>query len=72
MYALPNGDVLVAESNSNFPLVIKIGAVFVAQKSKSMRHSADRITLLRDANHDVHTGVPQHLPFQSESALCVC
>ncbi|MGF6847258.1 glucose/arabinose dehydrogenase [Chitinophaga sp. W3I9] len=57
MYALPNGDVLVAESNSNFPLVIKIGAVFVgAQKSKSMRHSADRITLLRDANHD---GIPE-------------
>ncbi|MET3877125.1 sorbosone dehydrogenase family protein [Chitinophaga sp. OAE865] len=57
MYALPNGDVLVAESNSNYPFFIKIGAAIIgASKSKSMKNSADRITLLRDADHD---GIPE-------------
>ncbi|MTI28747.1 PQQ-dependent sugar dehydrogenase [Fulvivirga kasyanovii] len=53
MYVLPNGDVLVAESNSNYGLLKKIGAVLIgAHRSKSLKHSADRITLLRDANGD--------------------
>jgi len=53
----PNGDILVAESNTNHPLIERIGAFFIgATKSNSMKHSADRITLLRDANHD---GVPE-------------
>jgi glucose/arabinose dehydrogenase len=57
MYALPNGDVLVAESNSNHSFFTKIGAAIVgASKSNSMKHSVDRITLLRDADHD---GIPE-------------
>ena len=57
MYVTPNGDVLVAESNSNYSLIKKIGAVIIgAHKSKDLKHSADRITLLRDANLD---GTPE-------------
>lgn len=52
-----NGDVLVAESNSNYGLLKKIGAVLIgAHKSKNLKHSADRITLLRDADKD---GIPE-------------
>src|SRR4051812_48821628 len=37
---LPNGDVLVAESNTNHPLYEKIGAFFIgASKSNSMKNS---------------------------------
>lgn len=57
MYVVSNGDVLVAESNSNYGLLKKIGAFLIgAHKSKSLKHSADRITLLRDANSD---GIPE-------------
>lgn len=57
MYELPNGDILVASSNSNHTFLTKIGATIVgANKSNSMKHSVDRITLLRDANHD---GIPE-------------
>ena len=57
MYALPNGDVLVAESNSNHSFFTKIGAAIVgANKSNSMKHSVDRITLLRDTDHN---GIPE-------------
>lgn len=57
MYVTPNGDVLVAESNSNFGVVQKVGAAVIgADKSHNMGKSADRITLLRDANKD---GVPE-------------
>jgi glucose/arabinose dehydrogenase len=53
IYVLPNGDVLVAESNTNHPFFEKIGAAIIgASRSNSMKHSADRITLLRDADHD--------------------
>ena len=53
MYVVSNGDVLVAESNSNYGLLKKIGAVLIgAHKSKNLKHSADRITLLRDADGD--------------------
>ncbi len=56
MYVTPNGDVLVAESNSNHPLIERIGAVFIgANKSNNLHHSADRITVLRDTTND---GVP--------------
>ncbi|CAN5118416.1 sorbosone dehydrogenase family protein [soil metagenome] len=49
IYVLPNGDVLVAESNSNHSFFEKIGASIIgASKSNSMKSSADRITLLRD------------------------
>jgi len=57
LYVLPNGDVLVAESNSNHSAAKKVGAAIIgASKSNDMKHSADRITLLRDANKD---GVPE-------------
>lgn len=57
LYVLPNGDLLVAESNTNFPFFKKIGAKIVgAGKSNDLRHSADRITLLRDADNN---GVPE-------------
>jgi glucose/arabinose dehydrogenase len=52
-YALPNGDLLVAESNNNFSFLEKIGALIVgASHSHNMHKSADRITLLRDENRD--------------------
>ncbi|HEY9261613.1 sorbosone dehydrogenase family protein [Chitinophaga sp.] len=57
LYELPNGDILVANSNSNHSFLTKIGAQIVgANKSNSMKHSVDRITLLRDADHD---GIPE-------------
>jgi glucose/arabinose dehydrogenase len=57
MYVTSNGDVLVAEANTHHPFVEKVGAVFVgANKSNSMQKSADRITLLRDADKD---GTPE-------------
>ncbi|WP_149275628.1 PQQ-dependent sugar dehydrogenase [Pareuzebyella sediminis] len=53
LYVTPNGDLLVAQSNSNYPLWKKIGAWIIgASKSKSFRNSADVITLLRDTNND--------------------
>lgn len=53
MYVLPNGDLLVAESNTHHSFFQKIGAAFIgANKSNSMKKSADRITLLRDADGD--------------------
>ena len=48
MYELPNGDLLVAESNSNYSAVKKVGAAIIgASKSDQMSKSADRITLIR-------------------------
>ena len=56
MYVTPNGDILVAESNTNHTLVDKIGGkVIGASKSNNQSKSADRITLLRDTNQD---GIP--------------
>lgn len=56
MYVTPNGDVLVAEANSNHSLIEKIGGPIVgASKSNNLSNSADRITLLRDTNKD---GIP--------------
>lgn len=53
MYITPNGDVLVAESNANYTLIQKAGAVIVgANRADDLTHSADRITLLRDTNND--------------------
>lgn len=54
-YITPNGDILVAESNSNHSLLKKIGGFIVgASKSNNLSHSADRITLLRDTDKDGH------------------
>lgn len=53
MYVAPNGDVLVAESNSNFKTIEKVGAVLKgASKAEDLTSSADRITILRDNNKD--------------------
>lgn len=56
MYVTPNGDVLVAETNSNHSVLEQIGGTIIgANKSNNLSHSADRITLLRDTNKD---GIP--------------
>lgn len=53
MYQVPNGDVLVAESNSNYSLPKQVGAVVIgAARSKNVEHSADIITSLRDTDKD--------------------
>ena len=53
MYVLPNGDVLVAESNTEHGLIEKAGAAIIgANKSNDMRKSANRITILRDTDQD--------------------
>jgi glucose/arabinose dehydrogenase len=53
MCVTPNGDVLVAESNSNYNLAEQVGATVTgAAKSKDIKRSADRITILRDKNND--------------------
>ena len=64
MYATPNGDILVAESNSNHSLLEKIGGFLIgASKSNNLKNSADRISLLRDTNGD---GIPDiHVTFLS-------
>ncbi len=57
MYVLPSGDLLVAEANTPHGFLEKIGAAVIgANKSNDMRKSANRITLLRDSDHD---GVPE-------------
>jgi len=53
MYVAPNGDVLLAETNSNFKTLEKVGAVLKgAAKAEDLTSSADRITILRDNNKD--------------------
>ncbi len=57
LYELPGGDILVAESNTYHPWYERIGGWIIgASKSNNLSHSADRITLLRDADHN---GVPE-------------
>ena len=53
MYVLPNGDLLVAQSNSNYSIPKQVGAAIIgAGKSNELSHSADVITLLRDTDND--------------------
>ena len=53
LYQTPNGDVLVAESNGRHSLLQRIGAPLVgANKANNLHKSANRITLLRDADND--------------------
>ncbi|UII19443.1 PQQ-dependent sugar dehydrogenase [Fulvivirga ligni] len=53
LYELPNGDILVAESNSNHSFLEQFGAIFIgANKSNNLKKSADRISLLKDTNND--------------------
>jgi glucose/arabinose dehydrogenase len=57
MCVTPNGDVLVAEANTEVGFIKKIGAAIVgATKADNLGKSANRITLLRDADHD---GIPE-------------
>jgi len=53
MYVVPNGDVLVAESNSNYSIPKQVGAAIIgAGKSNNLNKSADVITILRDTDKD--------------------
>jgi len=53
IYITPNGDILIAESNSNHTFFEKVGGALIgASRSNNLRHSADRITLLRDIDKD--------------------
>ncbi len=53
MYVTPNGDVLVAEANTEVGFFKKIGATVIgATKADNLGKSANRITLLRDTNKD--------------------
>ena len=53
MYQTPNGDILVAEANTEVGFIKKIGAAVVgATKADNLGKSADRITILRDADGD--------------------
>lgn len=57
MYVTPNGDLLVAESNSNHTFIEKVGGRVVgASKSNNLGKSANRISILRDNNMD---GIPE-------------
>ncbi|MFY0575906.1 PQQ-dependent sugar dehydrogenase [Cystobacter fuscus] len=57
LYVTPNGDVLVAEANTELRGLMKLGAKLVGYSaSQRTGPSANRITLLRDADHD---GVPE-------------
>lgn len=53
IYVLPNGDVLVAEANTEVGFFKRLGASLVGiTKSMKLKNSANRITLLRDTNGD--------------------
>ena len=57
MYVTLDGDVLVAEANTEVGFIKKIGATIIgATKADNLGKSADRITLLRDTDKD---GVPE-------------
>jgi glucose/arabinose dehydrogenase len=56
LYQAPNGDVLVAESNTEVGLITKIGASIIgATKADNLGKSANRITVFKDNNND---GIP--------------
>ncbi len=53
LYVLPNGDILVAEANTIKNTFMQAGAIVLgASKAENMKTSANRITILRDANGD--------------------
>jgi glucose/arabinose dehydrogenase len=57
LYELPNGDILVAESNSEHSALEKVGGPIIgASKSNNLSASANRITILRDSDKD---GMPE-------------
>ena len=67
MYVTPNGDVLVAESNSNYGIPKQIGATIIgAGGSNTLKKSADVITLLRDTNKDGFPDIRETLLTKNE------
>ncbi|HVW96446.1 MAG TPA: sorbosone dehydrogenase family protein [Mucilaginibacter sp.] len=53
MIVTPNGDILVAEANTEITGLKKIGADIIgASASQNLGKSANRVTLLRDTDHD--------------------
>jgi glucose/arabinose dehydrogenase len=67
MYVTPNGDVLVAESNSNYSIPKQIGAAIIgAGGSNNLKHSADKITLLRDSDNNGHPDLRKTLLTEKE------
>jgi glucose/arabinose dehydrogenase len=67
MYVTPNGDVLVAESNSNYSIPKQVGATIIgAGGSNNLKKSADVITLLRDTNNDGFPDVRETLLTKNE------
>ena len=67
MYVTPNGDVLVAESNSNYSILKQIGATIIgAGGSNNLANSADVITLLRDTDNDGYPDVRETLLTKKE------
>lgn len=49
----PSGDVLVAESNTNYSVIKKVGGTIIgAGRSNNLSESADRISILRDTDND--------------------
>ena len=67
MYVTPNGDVLVAESNSNYGILKQIGATIIgAGGSNNLANSADVITLLRDTDNNGYPDVRETLLTKKE------
>ncbi|PHR13643.1 MAG: L-sorbosone dehydrogenase [Aequorivita sp.] len=67
MYVTPNGDVLVAESNSNYSILKQIGATLIgAGGSNNLANSADVITLLRDTDNNGYPDVRETLLTKKE------
>ncbi len=57
IYAADNGDIFIAESNTVFSGLKKVGANISRKiKTQNLGESADRITLFRDSNKD---GIPE-------------
>lgn len=53
LHELPNGDILVAESNTIKSTVMQVGAIILgAGGAENLKKSENRITLLRDADGD--------------------
>lgn len=53
LYQTPNGDILVSEANTEVDFIKKVGATIIgATKADNLGNSANRITILRDADGD--------------------
>lgn len=71
IYVMPNGDVLVADTNAKYPVWVQAGAAISgAAKANNMKRNPNKIILLRDSNKDgkydvretfLEEGLNQHL-----------